>query len=54
MQFGSRAGRRRGGAPSDETPFGRARARHLESGGRIKARVINAMLWPSPTINALS
>ena len=29
-------------------------ARHLQLGGRIKARVINAMLWPPSTINALS
>ena len=42
------------GAPGDETPFGGRGARHLQLGGRIKARVINAMLWPPSTINALS
>ena len=41
-----------GGAPKPRS-VGRA-PRCPESGERIKAQVINAMLWPSSAINALS
>lgn len=54
MQFRSQAACTAAAGRRATKPRSDGRGRHLASGGRIRAQVINAMLWPSSTINALS